>query len=170
MHNLRLHSCLVLVAWGPTKREAVPLHISLDVAGLVKDGPLVLTDRDGKAVPFSPEQPVHKKVSMIPLGELCDLPTMRLAHACGCKTRNSSSDIRAAVRNGLPAALLPNRTGPHAAPQRTTEGEARIIRRRCESDRNLDEIADELTPLGFNVRARLVGQVLTDYGLSKKNR
>jgi len=30
------------------------------------------------------------------------------------------------------------------------------------------EIADALTHLGFTVSARLVGQVLADYGLSKK--
>jgi hypothetical protein len=32
------------------------------------------------------------------------------------------------------------------------------------------EIAQELTRLGFEVSARLVAQVLSDYGLSKKNR
>ena len=32
-----------------------------------------------------------------------------------------------------------------------------------------NEIADALTQLGFTVSARLVAQVLADYGLSKKN-
>ena len=40
---------------------------------------------------------------------------------------------------------------------------------RFETDGNMYEIADALTQLGFPVSARLVGQVLTDYGLSKKN-
>jgi hypothetical protein len=146
------------------------MNISLDVEVLVKDGTLVLTDRDGKAVTFSPEQTVQKKVSMISLGELCDLPKIRLAQAFGFKTRKSYYDIRDAVLNGLPADLLPKRTGPQEAPKRTTAVEALIIRRRFESDLNMYEIADELTQLGFNVSARLVGQVLADYGLSKKNR
>ena len=34
---------------------------------------------------------------------------------------------------------------------------------------NMYDIADALTQLGFDVSARLVGQVLADYGLSKKN-
>ena len=146
------------------------MNTSLDVEVLVKDGTLVLTDRDVKALTFSPEQTVQKKVSMIPLGELCDLPKIRLAQAFGFKTRKSYYDIRDAVLNGLPADLLPKRTGPQEAPKRTKEVEALIIRRRFESDLNMYEIADELTQLGFNVSARLVGQVLADYGLSKKNR
>ncbi len=146
------------------------MNISLDVEVLLKDGTLVLTDRDGKAVTFSPEQTVQKKVSMTTLGELCDLPKIRLAQAFGFKTRKSYYDIRDAVLNGLPADLLPKRTGPQQAPKRTKEVEALIIRRRFESDLNMYEIADELTQLGFNVSARLLGQVLADYGLSKKNR
>src|SRR5216684_324349 len=36
------------------------------------------------------------------------------------------------------------------------------------TDLNREEIAEALTQRGFNISARLVGQVLTDYGLSKK--
>ena len=146
------------------------MNISLDVEVLVKNGTLVLTDRDGKAITFSPEQSVQKKVSMITLGELCDLPKIRLAQAFGFKTRKSYYDIRDAVLNGLPADLLPKRTGPQNAPKRTREVEALILRRRYETDLNMYEIADELTRLGFGVSARLVAQVLADYGLCKKNR
>jgi len=82
---------------------------------------------------------------------------------------NRRYDIRDAVLNGLPADLLPKRTGPQKAPKRTREVEALIIRNRFETDRSMYEIADELARLGFDVSARLVGQVLADYGLSKKN-
>lgn len=145
------------------------MHISLDVEVLVKNGTLVLTDRDGKAVTFASEQTVQKKVSMITLGELCELPKIQLAQAFGFKTRKSYYDIRDAVLNGLPADLLPKRTGPQKAPKRTREVEVLIIRSRFETDLSMYEIADELARLGFDVSARLVGQVLADYGLSKKN-
>lgn len=146
------------------------MNISLDIEVLVQEGTLVLTDREGKAITFSPEQTVQKKVSMITLGELCDLPKITLAKAFGFKTRKSYYDIRDVVLNRLPADLLPKRTGPQKAPKRTKEVEALILRRRFETDLNMYEIADELTRLGFDVSARLVGQVLADYGLSKKNR
>jgi hypothetical protein len=155
---------------GPNRKEGTPMNISLDVEVLVKNGALVLTDRDGKAITFSPEQSVQKKVSMITLGELCDLPKIRLAQAFGFKTRKSYYDIRDAVLNGSPADLLPKKTGPQKPPKRTKEVEALIIRSRFDTDLSMYKIADELTRLGFDVSARLVAQVLADYGLSKKNR
>jgi len=146
------------------------MNISLDVEVLVKNGTIVLTDRKGKAISFTREQTVQKKVSMITLGELCDLPKIRLAQAFGFRTRKSYYDIRDAVLNGSPADLLPKRTGPQNRPKRTKEVETLIIRRRFETELSMYEIADELSRLGFDVSARLVAQVLADYGLSKKNR
>lgn len=146
------------------------MNIAIDIEVSVKNGALVLTDREGKAITFSPEQSVQKKVSMITLGELCNLPKIELAQAFGFKTRKSYYDTREAVLNGLPADLLPKRTGPHTASKRTKELEALIIRRRYETDLNMYQITAELTQLGFAVSARLVAQVLADYGLGKKNR
>jgi hypothetical protein len=48
--------------------------------------------------------------------------------------------------------------------------EALIIQKRYETDLNMYQIADILSQMGFNVSARLVADVLSDYGLSKKNR
>jgi len=146
------------------------MNIAIDIEVSVKNGTLVLTDRQGKAITFSSEQSVQKKVSMITLGELCDLPKIELAQAFGFKTRKSYYDTRDAVLNGLPADLLPKRTGPQTASKRTKEVEALIIRRRYETDLNMYQIADELIELGFAVSPRLVAQVLADYGLGKKNR
>jgi hypothetical protein len=146
------------------------MNIAIDIEVSVKNGTLVLTDREGKAITFSPEQSVQKKVSMITLGELCDLPKIELAHAFGFKTRKSYYDTRDAVLNGLPADLLSKRTGPQSASKRTKEVEALIISRRYETDLNMYQIAAELTQIGFAVSPRLVAQVLADYGLGKKNR
>ena len=154
---------------GSTTWEGMIMHIALDVNVQVKDDTLVLTDRAGKTITFSKEQTVQKKVSMIALGELCGLPKHQLATGFGFKTRKSYYDSRNAVLTGAPQDLLPKRTGPHTRSKRTKEVEALIIRTRFETDGNMYEIADALTALGFPVSARLVGRVLVDYGLSKKN-
>ena len=143
--------------------------ISLNLEVLVKNGRLVLTDRDGKTVSFSPEQSVQKKVSMVTFGELCDVPRLKLAEAFGFKTRKSYYDARNVVLHGAPADLLPKRRGPQRPPKRTRDVEILIIRMRCETDLNMYEIAKELGRMGLEVSPRLVGQVLCDYGLSKKN-
>ena len=145
------------------------MHIALNLNVEVKDGTLVLTDRTGQTITFSKEQTVQKKVSMITLGELCGLPKRQLATGFGFKTRQSYYDSRNAVLQGSPADLLPKRRGPRRPSIRTKEMEALIIRTRCETDGNMYEIADTLTQMDCPVSARLVGQVLADYGLSKKN-
>lgn len=146
------------------------MNITIDIQVRAKNGILVLTDQEGKAITFSSEQTVQKKVSMITLGELCDLPKIEIAKAFGFKTRKSYYDMRHAVLNGLPVDLLPKRTGPQTAPKRTRELEALIIQRRYETDLDMYQIAENLKKLGFDISARLVAQVLNDYGLSKKNR
>jgi hypothetical protein len=146
------------------------MNISLNVEILVSDGTLVLKDREGKVITFSPEQSAQRKVSMITLGELSNLPKIKLAQAYGFKTRQSYYDLRDLVLNGSPADLLPKRTGPQSAPKRTKELEILIIQRRFNTNLNMYEIADELAQLGFDVSERTVSQVLSDYGLSKKNR
>ena len=145
------------------------MHIALNLDVEVKDGTLVLTDRTGQTITFSKEQSVQQKVSMITLGDLCGLPKRQLAAGFGFKTRKSSYDSRKAVLQGSLADLFPKRRGPRNPSIRPKEIEALIIRTRFETDRNMYEIADALTHLGFPVSARLVGQVLADYGLAKKN-
>lgn len=152
-----------------TPWEAMTMHLALNCNVQVKDGTLVLTDCVGKTVTFSEAQSVQKKVSMITLGELCGLPKRELATGFGFKSRTSYYDSRNAVLQGTVADLLPKRTGPHTPSKRTKELEALIIRTRFETDGNMYEIADTLTHMGCIVSARLVGQVLADYGLSKKN-
>ena len=152
-----------------TPWEAMTMHCALNLNVQIKDGTLVLTDRTGKTVTFSKAQSVQKKVSMITLGELCGLPKRELATGFGFRSRTSYYDSRHAVLQGTAADLVPKRTGPHTPPKRTKEIEALIIRTRFETDGTMDEIADTLTPMGCTVSARLVGQVLADYGLSKKN-
>jgi len=144
------------------------MQISLNIEVQMKNGVLILTDTEGKAVTFSKDQVVQKKVSMVTLGELSDLPRIKVAQAFGFATRKSYYDARYAVLNGVAADLFPQRTGPKKATKRTRELEVKVIQIRFDTTYNMYEIADELKRLGFDVSARLVGKVLADFGLSKK--
>src|SRR5256712_13140774 len=110
------------------------MHITFSLNVQAKEGTLMFTDRAGKTVTFSKEQTVQQKVSMIALGELCDLPKRQLATGLGFKTRKSYSDIRNAVLNSSLADLLPKRPAPRTPPKRTKEVEACILRTRFETD------------------------------------
>jgi len=142
------------------------MSINLDVS--IKDGTLVLTDPDGNLVTFSKDQSVQKKVSMVTLGEFSNLPKLKIARTFGYSTRKSYYDIRNAVLNGSIKDLIPGPTGPKSAPKRTKELEVLVIKMRFETYDNMYEIASKLKDMGFDVSPRLIGQILTDYGLSKK--
>ncbi len=144
------------------------MQISLNIEVQMKNGVLILTDTEGKAVTFSKDQVVQKKVSMITLGELSDLPKIKVAQAFGFVTRKSYYDARYAVLNGVATDLFPQRTGPKKATKRTRELEVKVIQMRFDTTYNMYEITDELKRLGFDISARLVGKILSDFGLSKK--
>ncbi|MBA7709962.1 hypothetical protein ES703_118889 [subsurface metagenome] len=144
------------------------MKFSINIEVRLEDGLLILTDAEGKAVTFSRDQVVQKKVSMITLGELSDLPRIKIARAFGFATRKSYYDARYAVLNGVAADLFPQRTGPKKATKRTRELEVKVIQMRFDTTYNMYEIADELSRLGFDISARLVGKILSDFGLSKK--
>jgi hypothetical protein len=65
---------------------------------------------------------------------------------------------------------LSKRTGPPTPSKRPQEVEARLIRTRFETHGQMDESADTVPQRGSTVSARRGGQVLADYGLSKKKR
>src|SRR5437867_9491501 len=145
------------------------MHSALNLDVEVQDGTLVLTDRTGQTLPFSKAQRVQPNGSMITLGDLCGLRKRQRAAGFGFKTRTSSYDSRKAVLQGSLAALFPKRRGPRSPSRRTKEIEALIIRTRFATARQMSEIAATLPQMDDPVRARLVGPVLADYGLSQKN-
>ncbi|MHB8280644.1 MAG: hypothetical protein ACYDIA_23820 [Candidatus Humimicrobiaceae bacterium] len=144
------------------------MKMLINLEASVKDGNLVLTDKYGGIVTFSKNQVVQKKVSMVTLGELSNLPKIQIAKTFGYLTRKSYYDIRNAVLNGSIEDLVPKLTGPKSAPKRTRELEVLVIKMRFETDYNMYEITDKLKDLGFDVSSRLICQILADYGLSKK--
>jgi transposase len=105
---------------------------------------------------------------MVTLGELSDLPRIKVAQAFGFATRKSYYDARYDVLNGVATDLFPQRTGPKKATKRTRELEVKVIQMRFDTTYNMYEIADELNRLDFDISARLVGKILSDFGLSKK--
>ncbi len=94
------------------------MKISLNIEVRMKDGVLILTDTEGKAVTFLKDQLVQKKVSMVTLGELSDLPRIKVAQVLGFATRKSCYDAEGARRvldmpfsTGWPLICFPREPG-----------------------------------------------------------
>ncbi len=144
------------------------MRFSIDAQITIRDGEIVLTNKMGKAITFTKKQKVQKKVAMVTLGELSNLSKKQVAKSFGYATRKSYYDARDAVLNGKNEDLFPKRTGPQSPTKRTRDLEKRVIQMRFDTPYNMYEIKDELQEEGFNVSSRLVGQILADFGLSKK--
>lgn len=144
------------------------MKISLDLDVKVKDGILVVNSAAGRTLVFPKDHLVPKKIQMVTLAELSDMSIERICTLFGYKTRKSYYDIRRCVLENDIHALMPRKTGPKSARKRTTELEKRVIQLRLSTDKDMYKITEILNQEGFSIGARLVAQILSDYGISKK--
>ena len=144
------------------------MKFNMNVDVQINNGTLSLKDAKGGAVNYTPEQVVQKKVNMVTLGELSQLPKIKIARAFGYSTRKSYYDARKAILKGSIEEIIPKKSGPKTSRKRTKEIEILVIRLRFETDYNMYEITEHLNKIGFDISSRVVSQILSDYGLAKK--
>lgn len=146
------------------------MKIALDLDIQFKDGILILKSDSGRILIFTKDHVVQKKIQIVALEELSELTVEEICKLFSYKTRKSYYHIRRFVLENNIEALMPKRTGPKSAPKRTPELEKRVIQLRLTTERNMYEMNRILNQEGFPVKSRLVAQILSDYGISKKNR
>jgi hypothetical protein len=144
------------------------MKIALDLDVQIKEGILMLNSSSGRTLIFPKDHVVPKKIQMVALAELSELTIEQICQLFGYKTRKSYYDIRRLVLENNIAALMPKKTGPKTAPKRTAQLEKRVIQLRLSTDKDMYGITRLLNQEGFSVRPRLVAQILSDYGISKK--
>ena len=142
------------------------VKLLLDVS--YENGVLVLTSSTGRKLVFPASHEVQKKLEMVTLGELSELTIKEVCHLFNFKTRKSYYDIRRCVLENDIEKLLPRKPGPKRLRKRTPEMEKRVIQLRLTTDQNMYQIAETLRKEDFKVSARLVAEVLADFGISKK--
>lgn len=144
------------------------MKIALDLDIRFKEGNLLLKSGSGRTLIFPKDHVVQKRIQMVVLAELSDLTIEEICKLFNYKTRKSYYDIRRFVLENNIEALMPKKTGPKAAPKRTPELEKRVIQLRLTTDKNMYEITSVLNQESFSGKPRLVAQILSDYGISKK--
>ena len=144
------------------------MKIALDLDVQLKDGILILKESSGRTLIFPKDHVVPKKIQMVTLAELSDLTIEEICRLFGYKTRKSYYDIRRSVLENDIDALMPKKTGPKTARKRTTQLEKRIIQLRLSTDKDMYTLTELVKQEGFPVGSRLIGQILSDYGISKK--
>lgn len=144
------------------------MKIDMNLEIHFEDGTLSLRDAQGGRITYQRDQVVQRKVTMVTFGELSKIPKIEITRAFGYTTRKSYYDAKNAIIKGSIEDLMPKKSGPKSPGKRTQELEILVIRLRFETDYNMYKIADHLRKQGFDISSRLVGEILTDYGLSKK--
>ena len=144
------------------------MKIALDLDVRIKDNILILKTSSGRTLIFPKDHVVQKKIQMVTLAELSDMTIEEICKLFNYKTRKSYYDIRRFVLENNIEALMPKKTGPKSAPKRTPELEKRIIQLRLTTEKNMYEMTRNLNQEGFPVKSRLVAQILSEYGISKK--
>ncbi len=144
------------------------MKIALDLDVQLKDGILILKSSTGRTLIFPKDHVVQKKIQMLTLAELSDMTIEEICRLFNYKTRKSYYDIRRFVLENNIEALMPKKTGPKSAPKRTPDLEKRVIQLRLTTDNNMYEMTRTLNQEGFPIKSRLVAQILSDYGISKK--
>ncbi len=144
------------------------MKIALDLDVRIKDNILILKTSSGRTLIFPKDHVVQKKIQMVTLAELSDMTIEEICKLFNYKTRKSYYDIRRFVLENNIEALIPKKTGPKSAPKRTPELEKRIIQLRLTTDKNMYEMTRILNQESFPVKSRLVAQILSEYGISKK--
>ena len=144
------------------------MKIALDLDVRIKDNILILKSSSGKTLIFPKDHVVQKKIQMVTIAELSGLTIEEVCEFFNYRTRKSYYDIRRCVLQNNIEALLPKKTGPKSAPKRTPELEKRVIQLRLGTEKNMYEMTRTLNQEGFSIKPRLVAQILSDYGISKK--
>ena len=150
-----------------SKKEGT-MKIALDLDVQLMDGTLVLSSSSGKALIFPKEHGIQRKIQMVTLAELSDMSIEKICKLFGYKTRKSYYDIRRCVLENDIDALMPKKAGPKTARKRTTQLEKRIIQLRLTTDKDMYKLTEQVNQEGFSVGPRMIGQILSDYGISKK--
>jgi len=144
------------------------MKVALDLDVQIKDGTLILDSSSQRSLIIPAEHVVSRKIHMVTLAELSSMSIAQICSLFGYRTRKSYYDIRRAVLQNDIEALMLRKTGPKSPPKRTPELEKRVIQLRLTTDKNMYQITETLNREGFTVGPRLVGQILNDYGISKK--
>ena len=144
------------------------MKIALDLDVQLTDGTLVIRSSSGKTLIFPKEHGIQRKIQMVTLAELSDLSIEKICKLFGYKTRKSYYDIRRCVLENNIDSLIPKKTGPKTARKRTAQLEKRIIQLRLSTDKDMYKLTELVNQEGFAVGPRLIGQILSDYGISKK--
>jgi transposase len=133
-----------------------------------RDGDILYRTKDGKEYVIKHEDVCQRKLEMIKVAQLTDLPIKDVCQIFGFKSKQTYYDARSILEEIGSVGLFPIKTGPKRNYVMSEELVARAIELRFRTDWNMYAIGEKLREEGFSVRDRMVGEILEKYRITVK--
>ena len=133
-----------------------------------RDGDILYQTPDGKEYVVKHEDVCQRKLEMIKVAQLTDLPIRDVCQIFGFKSKQTYYHAKGVLEEIGSIGLFPGKTGPKRNYVMSEELVARAIELRFHTDWNMYAIGDKLREEGFSVRDRMVGEILEKYRITVK--
>jgi len=133
-----------------------------------RDGDILYRTADGKEYVIKYEDVCQRKLEMVKVAQLTDLPIKDVCQIFGFKSKQTYYDARSILEEIGSVGLFPIKTGPKRNYVMSEELVARAIELRFRTDWNMYAIGERLREEGFSVRDRMVGEILEKYRITVK--
>ena len=133
-----------------------------------RDGDILYRTADGKEYVVKHEDVCQRKLEMIKVAQLTDLPIKDVCQIFGFKSKQTYYHAKNVLEEIGSVGLFPRKTGPKRNYVMSDEFVARAIELRFRTDWNMYAIGEKLREEGFSIRDRMVGEIFEKYRITVK--
>jgi hypothetical protein len=133
-----------------------------------RDGNILYRTADGKEYVVKYEDTCQRKLEMIKVAQLTDLPIKDVCQIFGFKSKQTYYHAKSVLEEIGSVGLFPKKTGPKRNYVMSEELVTRAIELRFHTDWNMYAIGEKLREEGFLVRSRMVGEIFEKYRITVK--
>lgn len=133
-----------------------------------RDEDILYRTADGKEYVVKHEDICQRKLEMVKVAQLTDLPIKDVCGIFGFKSKQTYYHAKGVLEEIGSVGLFPRKTGPKRNYVMTEELVKRAIELRFRTDWNMYGIGEKLREEGFSVRDRMVGEIFEKYRITVK--
>lgn len=144
------------------------METQISFAITLRDRDILYRTEDGKEYVVKYEDICQRKLEMIKVAQLTDLPINDVCQIFGFRSKQTYYHAKRVLEEIGSVGLFPRKTGPKRNYVMSEELVARAIELRFRTDWNMYAIGEKLREEGFSVRDRMVGEILEKYRITVK--
>ena len=144
------------------------METQVTFAIISRGGDILYRTADGKEYVVKYEDVCQRKLEMIKVAQLTDLPIKDVCQIFGFKSKQTYYHAKSVLEQIGSIGIFPRKTGPKRNYVMSEQLVTRAIELRFRTDWNMYAIGEKLREEGFSVRDRMVGEILEKYRITVK--